>query len=431
MPEKRRLLVWSPLSQKLYTHLAKLQCPIVVEGQTIDYVDSAEHVGIRRSSTGGNMPHIIDRIAAHSRAMGALLQAGAARHHGANPSSSLHLEKLYGSRVLFSGSASLVLNKKEMNTLSQHHRRTICRLQKLPENTPDCVIFFLAGRLPAPAILDLRMLSLLGMIARLGPTALIQKVGRHMIISRNNKSWFNKVQSLCSDYHLPNPLQLFQNPPSKESWKNMCKSKVISFWEDKLRLEAEHLSSLHFFKPQFLSLARPHPMWTAPDNSHEVKKAVTVASMLSGRYVTDHRARHWSRTNPEGFCHLCMAASKAQDDHPREDSILPVGSLTHLLLECPELHQPRDVVRSLWNDYTLDKPIIREIIFSYQNEPSIPSNWNPEIQLLLDPTACPSVISASQTHGAGILHHILYLTRTWCHSLHSRRQKLLKLLNVI
>ena len=126
-----------------------------------------------------------------------------------------------------------------------------------------------------------------------------------------------------------------------------------------------------------------------------------------------------------------MAASKAQDDHPREDSTLPVGSLTHLLLECPELHQPRDVVRSLWNDYTLDKPIIREIIFSYQNEPSIPSNWNPEIQLLLDPTVCPSVISASQTHGAGILHHILYLTRTWCHSLHSRRQKLLKLLNVI
>ena len=128
--------------------------------------------------------------------------------------------------------------------------------------------------------MDLRMLSLLGMISRLGQTALIQKVGRHMIISRNSKSWFNKVHSLCSQYLLPYRPQLFQNPLNKESWKNMCRSKVISFWEDKLRLEAECLSSLHFFKPQLLSLTRPHPMWKAPDNSHEVKKAVTVATML-------------------------------------------------------------------------------------------------------------------------------------------------------
>ena len=196
-------------------------------------------------------------------------------------------------------------------------------------------------------------------------------------------------------------------------------------------MEAVSLSSLPYFKPQFLSLAQPHPIWTAPENSYEITKAVTVASMLSGRYVTDHRARHWSQTNPDGFCHLCLAGNKAQDDQPSHASLLPVGSLSHLLLECPNLQQPRDAVKLLWNNYTLDKPIIRGLVFPNHTESFLPNDWSPEMQLLLDPSACPSIISASQKYGPGILNHILYLSRTWCHSLHSRRQKLLKLLNVI
>ena len=64
------------------------------------------------------MPHIIDRIAAHKRAIAAILHTGAARQHNAMPSSSLKIERLYGSPVLFSGIATLVLNKKELNALS-------------------------------------------------------------------------------------------------------------------------------------------------------------------------------------------------------------------------------------------------------------------------------------------------------------------------
>ena len=63
------------------------------------------------------MPHVIDRIAAHKRALAAILGSGAARHHNARPSASIHLEKVYASPVLFSGMASLVLNEKEINTL--------------------------------------------------------------------------------------------------------------------------------------------------------------------------------------------------------------------------------------------------------------------------------------------------------------------------
>ena len=42
--EKTMLLVWSPPSQKLYTHLAKLQYPIVVEDQTMTLQSMLESV---------------------------------------------------------------------------------------------------------------------------------------------------------------------------------------------------------------------------------------------------------------------------------------------------------------------------------------------------------------------------------------------------
>ena len=119
------------------------------------------------------MASIVDRIPAYNRAMGSILLTGAAPHHGASPSSSIKLERIYGSSVLFSGLASLVLNKKDISVVSKKHRFTLCRLQKLPQNTPECVVHSLAGSLPAVAILDLRILSLLGMIARLGPTSIL------------------------------------------------------------------------------------------------------------------------------------------------------------------------------------------------------------------------------------------------------------------
>ena len=150
--------------------------------------------------------------------------------------------------------------------------------------------------------------------------------------------------------------------------------------------------------------------------------------MLSGRYITDHRARHWSKTNDKGLCHLCLAASRSHDSSLSE-SLVPIGSLEHLLLECPEISQTRERLKLLWTNYTSDKPLIRKLILGDTDIPS--ANWLPDIQLLLDPTTCTEIIKAAQEYGSGIYTHIFYLSRTWCHSLHTRRVKLLKLLNIL
>jgi hypothetical protein len=367
------------------------------------------------------MPHILDRVSAHRRAMASVLPAGAALHHRANPKSTMQLERLYGCPVLLSGLAALVLTSREIAMVHRHHRLTLCRLQKLPSTTPDCVVFFLAGSLPATGLIHLRQLGLLGMIARLGENSILQQLGRQVLLSNGRgKSWFLQVRTISEQYNLPDPLLVLQTPPSKHSWKALCKSRIISWWEVRLRGEAILLPSLKYFYPSYMSLTTPHPLWTMAESPYQVNKANTVATMLSGRYVTDHRARYWSQSNPDGHCQLCLFTG-----HPATP-----GTLEHLLLKCPTLAETRTQSNSNWSAYLADKPSLFPIIMHHTLTPGIEGETL-KMQLLLDPSSCPMVVKAVQEKGVGILSHLLFMTRTWCHAHHLKRRRMLKLYNVI
>ena len=303
VPEKTKLLVWSPSRQESKVELENLGCPLVIDEKIIDFSSEAEHVGILRTTKGDNMPHIMNRISAHTRAISTFLHCGAARHHKGNPTLNIHLEKLYGCPVLLSGVPSLVLSSKELALLDKHYRGILARLQKLPKNTPACVIFFLAGSLPISATIHLRQLGLLGMLARKGKESLLVKIGTVVLLSASEtKSWFNHVRRISVDYDLPDPLLILQSPPSKDAWKKLCRSKVISWWENQLRYEAEALTSIPYFRPSHMSLCTIHPLWSTAETPYEVEKAAVVAEMISGRYITDFRSRHWDKNNPQGFC---------------------------------------------------------------------------------------------------------------------------------
>ena len=133
---------------------------------------------------------------------------------------------------------------------------------------------------------------------------------------------------------MPDPLLVLQDQPSKHSWKTLTKSKVVDAWEVKLRAQADLLPSLYYFNPRYMSLTSPHPMWATARSPFEVKKAVVVARMLSGRYRTDRLVRHWSTTNPTGVCLLPGCSGEE------------VGSLEHILVYCPALSTVRsDIVK--------------------------------------------------------------------------------------
>ena len=407
VPDKTKLMVFYPSSQSFNAYYSKLISNINIDGTKIEFSDSAEHVGIIRH-TSGNLPHILNRLSSHTRAINAVLPAGLARGHSGNPAAAIRVEKIYGAPVLLSGLASLVLNNSEVETINIHYKGCLEGLMKLYKKTPACVVFFLAGSLPAPALLHLNMFSLFNMIIRLAdsPLALL---ARHCLTATPppNKSWFKQIDNLCHTYGLPSALSFLNLPPTKSEMKQMVKKKIINFWEKKLRNDSLDLPSLQFFHPNFLSLSSPHPLWTTAGSSpYEVKKAVVQARMLSGRYRTERLRRHWS-SNSEGYC-LLPSCHQQFDD------------LTHILLACPALQEARDRMEQLWTDHLNDIPHINTVVRDYMSQPD-----HYKVQLLLDPSVLPKVISLRQEHGDTVLNSIFYLTRTFCYSLHNSRLKML------
>ena len=172
--------------------------------------------------------------------------------------------------------------------------------------------------------LHIKQLTLFSMITRL-PHNILHSIAKYILTtsSDSSKSWFFHIRSLTLQYGLPHPLILLENPPSKFSFKKLVSSKVMEFWERKLRQSSIPLKSLRYFNPYFMSLKTPHPLWTScGDNPLEISKAIIQAKFLSGRYRTDSLLSHFEESvNPQ--CALCKKEV--------------TGSLEHLLVLCDSL----------------------------------------------------------------------------------------------
>ena len=288
--------------------------PISIDGKVIKFDTSAEHVGMVRSVTG-NLPGILERFKAHKKALGAVLHAGLARGHRGSPAASLNVLQIYGTPVLLSGLAPLVLSKSEETLIDQHHKEIVSNIQRLLPATPQAVIFFLAGSLPGAALLHLRQMTIFGMICRLPDNILhVHAINVYSSATPATESWFWKIRDLCLKYLLPHPLELLKTPLKKEPFKKLVKQHVVDHWERHLRAEAVILDSLSFFKPNYLSLTKPHPLWTTTGSSPvRVSMATVQAQMLSGRFRTEKLCSHWSK-NKAGVCLLSEDCSLEIDD---------------------------------------------------------------------------------------------------------------------
>ena len=352
------------------------------------------------------------RMTAHTRALRGVLPFGMARGHSGNPAAALRVERMYGTGVLLSGLAALVLTNAEIAILHHHYKLSVERLQRLHQATPEPVVCFLGGSLPLTALLHLHQLSLLGMIARLGPDHILHRLACSTLSSSrpSSRSWFIQVKTICAQYYLPDPITILTLPLSKTCFKRLVKSKITDYWEIKLRFAASKLLSLEFFQPQFYSLSRPHPIWTsAGGNSYEVEKACVQAKMLSGRYRSCWLSRHWSGDSTG----MCSLPTCRLDPTP--------GTLSHILTECQDLGPARQRVFSLWAEFLKDNPHLLPIVVKY----TITYNTSYQLQFLLDCTVLPDVISLTQRHGPSVHDSLLYITRTYCYSLHKTRLKLL------
>ena len=361
------------------------------------------------------MANILDRFSSHKNSLRAILPSGMALGHRGNPAASLHLERIYATPVLLSGLSDLVLSGVEMAAIHHYHKVHLQRLQRLHQATPECVVMFLAGSLPSSGILHLRILGHLGMIARLGPSNILHQHGRHTLLADNgkktNKSWFVSTRSLCKQYDLPDPLLVLQSPPIHTYWKRVTKLKVLDWWQQKYRGNALLLSSLQFFKPDFMSLSTPHPIWSSANSPFEVCKAVISARMLSGRYRTDKLMSKWSTNNPSGLCRLPGCEGE-------------VGDLQHILLECSALSEARAKAINHWSAFLVPRPWLLPVVAHHTLGAP-----NEHLQFLLDSSVLPFVIESNKLN-SDIVPSCFYLARTWNFGIHLARDRIRNLWNL-
>ena len=277
---------------------------------------------------------------------------------------------------------------------------------KLHQKTPASFIFFMAGSLPLPAIIDLRVLGLFSMLSRLGDNILCKLARQILITSDKTQSWFVRVKRICLQYELPHPLSLLDSPLSKESFKALANRKVQVYWQEKLRVEASLLQSLSFFKPNFMSLSKIHPLIaTCGTNPYEVNKSIIQLKMLSGRYRSDALLSHFHTSNlPQ--CQLSC------------DSPDAVGDLTHLLVQCSTLASRRIILFEYWEHLAASNPVCLDLIEKMKVAPPLTLT-----QFLIDCSVMPEVLSLIDSHGEHVLPTLFKMTRTFCYSIHRERLK--------
>ena len=165
-----------------------------------------------------------------------------------------------------------------------------------------------------------------------------------------------------------------------------------------------------------MSFVNPHQILTkCGSNPFEVNKTMIQARMLSGMYITDQLAIYWRTQNPAGFCLLPGCSNQT------------VGSLEHILLQCPAMHITRRTMLNICHDIREKFPEIRNFMNAVltTNHPEI------MVQFLLDCYTLPSVILLQQTFGPEVLKPLFYVSRRWCYSVHRKRMILLGLFQFI
>ena len=297
--------------------------------------------------------------------------------------------------------------------VGQHYKVHVQRLLRLHQATPAPVVFLLAGCLPLPAQLHIKMFSLFGQLCRLrdGDNVLAARARSiFSAASANTRSWFWRIRQLCLQYCLPHPLDWLDSRPSKQIVKSKVKAAVMEYWLDQLRTKADTLSSLQYLRTKYLGLSKCHPIFRSCGSSPwEVEKGTTQARLLSGRFRVEALTGHWDPGNREGLCTL-PECWRTLDWHK--------GSVEHFLLSCPSLSSARQTLHMFNLRHLQSNPYLEPIVNECLEMCAV--------QFWLDCSTMPPVITAVQQFGEGLLFDIFKMTRNYCHGLHRARKALLE-----
>ena len=102
-----------------------------------------------------------------------------------------------------------------------------------------------------------------------------------------------------------------------------------------------------------------------------------------------------------------------------------VETVTHMLLVCPSLSFIRSRLESYFWNRALENPTLIQIVRNF----ILNSDIDFKTQFLLDCSVLPEVVLLNQEVGFSAIKDLFQMTRTWCHSIHRERLRLLGIWN--
>ena len=223
-------------------------------------------------------------------------------------------------------------------------------------------------------------------------------------------TWTAHLRLLFQIYNLPDPLRLLNSQlMTKESWKTIVNTAILTFHEKKWRVKAKNNSKLGFLNVQISSLTgRPHPILTGILTTRDVQRSRVHIKMLSGDYPCYSYLAYDQNQSPH--CRLCLSV------HPHKPP--PEENMTHLLAICR-------VTSDVRSPYTSN---LLNTVSQYfpRNELLVFPNHKHSAQFILDPTSLnlPMTIRVPPGHPAVL--QLLDISRSLCYATHKARTGLIR-----
>ena len=330
-----------------------------------------------------------------------------------SPTLQTHLWRLYIKPVLISGLSSLPVRPANLSALTTFHHKLLRGFLKLSPYSPTAPLYFLLGELPMEATLHLGVLALFWNIWS-NPHTTIHKIVKYVLIMSGDSSvtWSVHLRILGSMYGLPNPLSLMEGPLwPKQSWKDLCLSKVTIYHERKLRAKAATNFKLSFLNIQTIGLSgRSHPALHNLLTTQVVRIARPHLKMLSGDYMCYYFL--WKDRGSDPQCRLCPSSQYLPE------------TITNILMLCRGTHETRS---RLWPE------LLNTISTTFPQNKILAGDVAPDTaaQFILDCTSLnlPNGLRINISHPR--THEIFRTARQYCYAVHSDRVKQLKELNLV
>lgn len=372
--------------------------PWSINNVPITIANEFTHLGVQYNMESSSIttPTIDSRLNTARKTTYALMGSGFHGVKGLKPSVSLHIFETYVIPRMTYSLEALNISTTDMKRLEVHQRSTIRQLQSLPTRSANCALYILFGILPIEARIDkMRMTVIISLLQNPIFRSIIPRQIATKSIDSN--SWFIKTQQLLRKYNLPSIIDLLQNTPPKQKWKESVKREVEKFWKHKIEAEAEQKSTLRFLSCSFNS-GNPHNSWKLCSNTPiEVKKAAIKVKLMTNTYTLQANRSAFNQTN-SSTCPICKEADE---------------DVTHFVTTCPVFENIR-------------KPIINSIFdcvpYVLSNHPSI---WSKDhlCHLILDHTH-PNINHIQLTEASAL--QLEQKARHLCYSLHKARERTLQ-----